>query len=88
MSYLCQLDRLEKFSIFQNPCLDVIDLKELQSRLPTLIEVGVGQSDKLSEEDILRFNQSNHRPNVLVYRRLLESCDELATYVYKPILNT
>ncbi|KAF9301057.1 hypothetical protein BGZ74_007197 [Mortierella antarctica] len=87
VSYLCQLDRLEKFSIFQNPCLDLIDLKELQSRLPTLIEVGVGQSDKLSEEDILRFNQSNHRPNVLMYRRLLESSDELVTYAYKPNLN-
>ncbi|KAF9381504.1 hypothetical protein CPB97_007720 [Podila verticillata] len=88
VSYLCQLDQLEKFSIFQNPCLDMMDLKELQSRLPTLIEVGVGQSDRVSEEDILHFNQSNYRPNVLVYRRLLESSDELATYVYKPILNT
>lgn len=66
----------------------MMDLKELQSRLPTLIEVGVGQSDRVSEEDILHFNQSNYRPNVLVYRRLLESSDELATYVYKPILNT
>ncbi|KAF9310819.1 hypothetical protein BG003_008065 [Podila horticola] len=88
VSYLCQLDRLEKFSIFQNPCLDLLDLKELQSRLPTLTEVGIGQSDKLSEEDILRFNQSNHRPNVLVYRRLLESSDELATYAYKPNFNS
>ncbi|KAG0018953.1 hypothetical protein BGZ81_010009, partial [Podila clonocystis] len=87
VSYLCQLDRLEKFSIFQNPCLDMMDLKELQSRLPTLVEVGVGKSDKLSEEDILRFNQSNHRPSVLMYRRLLESSDELGTYTYKPNLN-
>ncbi|KAG0344172.1 hypothetical protein BG004_004677 [Podila humilis] len=88
VSYLCQLDRLERFSIFQNPCLDLIDLKELQARLPTLVEVGVGQSDRFTEEEILRFNQHNCRPNVLAYRQLLESSDELASYVYKPNLQS
>ncbi|KAF9413899.1 hypothetical protein BGZ94_000578 [Podila epigama] len=83
VSYLCQLDRLERFSIFQNSSLDMIDLKELQMRLPTIIELGVGVSEKLTEQDVLRFNSANRRPNVLLYRRMLESSDELATYVYQ-----
>ncbi|KAF9565630.1 hypothetical protein EC968_004062 [Mortierella alpina] len=84
VSYLCQLDRLEKFTIFQNPGLDLLDIKELKTQLPTLLQVGVGHSDTLSDEDVLSFNQLNHRPCVRVYRRMLESVDELNSYTDQP----
>ncbi|KAF9962216.1 hypothetical protein BGZ72_009294 [Mortierella alpina] len=84
VSYLCQLDRLEKFTIFQNPGLDLLDIKELKARLPTLLQVGIGHSDTLSDEDVLGFNQLNHRPCVRVYRRMLESTDELDNYTDQP----
>ncbi|KAF9989690.1 hypothetical protein BGZ75_005369 [Mortierella antarctica] len=84
VSYLCQLDRLEKFTIFQNPGIDLLDLKELKAQLPTLLQVGIGQSDTLSDEDVLGFNQLNHRPCVRVYRRMLESADELNNYTDQP----
>ncbi|KAG0369376.1 hypothetical protein BGZ54_010134 [Gamsiella multidivaricata] len=80
VSYLCQLDRLEKFTILQNPGLDLIDLKELKARLPTLVHIGVGVSDSLSKEDLVTFAQSHHRPGVQMYDRMLESSDDLQSY--------
>ncbi|CAO3571196.1 unnamed protein product [Mortierella alpina] len=83
-SYLCQLDRLEKFTIFQNPGLDIVDIKELKVQLPTLLQIGIGQSETLSDEDVLAFNQQNHRPCIRVYRRMLESSHELDNYTDQP----
>ncbi|KAF9918665.1 hypothetical protein BX616_006911 [Lobosporangium transversale] len=77
VSYLCQLDRLEKFTILQNHSLELIDLKELKARLPTLVHVGVGLSNNLSEEDLVGFAQYNHRPGIRIYHRMLESSTEL-----------
>ncbi|KAG0199151.1 F-box and leucine-rich repeat protein 4 [Mortierella sp. GBA30] len=74
------LDRLEQFTILQSPGIDLLDLKELKERLPTLLQVGIGFWDTLSNEDVLGFNQTNHRPCVRVYRRMLESTDELINY--------
>jgi len=83
-SYLCQLDRLEKFTIFQNPGLDIVDIKELKVQLPTLLQIGIGHSETLSDEDVLAFNQLNHRPCIRVYRRMLESSYELDNYTDQP----
>ncbi|KAG0267475.1 hypothetical protein BG011_004509 [Mortierella polycephala] len=80
VSYLCQLDQLEQFTILYKPSLDLRDLKELQTSLPTLVHLGLGTSDILSEEDVLVFNQSHHRPSVRIYKRMLESIDELQDY--------
>ncbi|KAF8939042.1 hypothetical protein BGZ58_010797 [Dissophora ornata] len=80
VSYLRQLD-LEKFTILQNPGLDLRDLQELKAGLPSLIHLGIGVSDSLSEEELLGFAQSNHRPGVQMFSRMLESSDELEKYV-------
>ncbi|KAI1310513.1 hypothetical protein EDD11_003718 [Mortierella claussenii] len=77
VSYLCQLDRLERFTILQNHGLDIIDLKELKTRLPALQHVGMGLSDSLSEEQLSSFTQLNHRPGVRMYHRMLESSEDL-----------
>ncbi|KAF9192735.1 hypothetical protein BGZ50_008292 [Haplosporangium sp. Z 11] len=74
------LDQLEQFTILYKPSLDLRDLKELQINLPTLVHLGLGTSDILSEEDVLVFNQSHHRPSVRIYKRMLESIDELLDY--------
>ncbi|KAF9580275.1 hypothetical protein BGW38_003144 [Lunasporangiospora selenospora] len=80
VSYLCQLDQLEKFFILQSPGLGVVDLKELYKHLPTLTELGVGVSESLSEDDILGFNQAYHRPCVRIYKRMLESSEDFTRY--------
>ncbi|KAG0311583.1 hypothetical protein BGZ99_010069 [Dissophora globulifera] len=81
VSYLCQLDRLEQFTILQNPGLDLRDLKELKEDLPSLIHIGVGISETLSVEQLNEFAKSNHRPGVLMYGRMIESSEELEKYV-------
>ncbi|KAG0057754.1 hypothetical protein BGZ83_003652 [Gryganskiella cystojenkinii] len=80
VSYLCQLDQLEKFSIIQSPGLDLIDLNELHDRLPTLTDLGIGQCDNLTESEVLMFNQNHMRPCVRVYRSMLESSEELRLF--------
>ncbi|KAG0022283.1 hypothetical protein BGZ80_000617 [Entomortierella chlamydospora] len=81
VSYLCQLDRLEKFTILENPGLDYEDLQELHSRLPSLIQIGLGSSEYLADNQIMCFTQSYHRPGIQMYSRMLESSDELDKYV-------
>ncbi|KAF9949194.1 hypothetical protein BGZ65_007512 [Modicella reniformis] len=64
-----------------NPGLDQADLKELRKQLPTLVHIGVGVSDSLSEEELLKFAKSYNRPGVQMYKRMLESSDELEQFV-------
>ncbi|KAG0246944.1 hypothetical protein BGX31_005432 [Mortierella sp. GBA43] len=66
VSYLCQLDQLEKFTLLQNPGLDCANLKELKQKLPMLTHIGVGISDQTSEGELLKFATTNLRPGVQI----------------------
>ncbi|KAI8346848.1 hypothetical protein B0O80DRAFT_466817 [Mortierella sp. GBAus27b] len=81
VSYLCQLDQLEKFTLLQNPGLDCANLKELKQKLPMLTHIGVGISDQTSEGELLKFATTNLRPGVQMYKRMLESSSELDQFV-------
>ncbi|GJJ73722.1 hypothetical protein EMPS_06080 [Entomortierella parvispora] len=81
VSYLCQLDQLEKFSIIQSPGMDLTDLDELTARLPTLTDLSLGESDVLLPSQILTFNQTKFRPCVRLFTGMLESSDELRLFV-------
>ncbi|KAK3810761.1 MAG: hypothetical protein J3Q66DRAFT_443069 [Benniella sp.] len=81
VSFLSQLDQLERFTILQNPGLDRTDLRDLKTNLPKLTHIGVGVSDSLSEEELLKFAQAHHRPGVQMYKRMLESSSELEQFV-------
>ncbi|KAG0283165.1 hypothetical protein BGZ96_012463 [Linnemannia gamsii] len=81
VSYLCQLDRLESFTILQNPRIDYTDLSDLAANHKTLLLVGVGPSKGLTGQQINSFNDSRHQPNVRIYRRPVESSKELERYM-------
>ncbi|KAF8979192.1 hypothetical protein BGZ46_005701 [Entomortierella lignicola] len=80
-AYLCQLDRLEQFTILENPSLNYEKLQHLHDHLPSLAHIGIGSSDILSTNDLVRFSQTFRRPGVETYDRMLESSEELDTYV-------
>lgn len=81
VSYLCQLDRLESFTILQNPRIDYTDLSDLATNHRTLLLVGVGPSKGLTEQQINSFNDSRYQPNVRIYKRPVESSGELERYM-------
>ncbi|KAF9274436.1 hypothetical protein BGZ88_003005 [Linnemannia elongata] len=81
VSYLCQLDRLESFTIMQNPRIDYSDLSELAANHKTLLEIGVGPSKGLTEQQINSFNDSRHQPCIRLYKRPVESSEELEHYM-------
>ncbi|KAF9906784.1 hypothetical protein EC991_000297 [Linnemannia zychae] len=80
VSYLCQLDRLETFTILQNPRIDFTDLSEMATNHDTLLHVGVGPSKGLTEQQVNSFNDSHHKPCVRIYKRSVESSEELERY--------
>ncbi|KAG0312818.1 hypothetical protein BGZ97_010816 [Linnemannia gamsii] len=81
VSYLCQLDRLEAFTILQNPRIDYTDLSDLAANHRTLLLVGVGPSKGLTEQQINAFNDSRYQPNVRIYKRPVESSEEFERYM-------
>jgi hypothetical protein len=78
---LCQLDRLEAFTILQNPRIDYTDLSDLAANHRTLLLVGVGPSKGLTEQQINAFNDSRYQPNVRIYKRPVESSEEFERYM-------
>ncbi|KAF9115751.1 hypothetical protein BGX27_006533 [Mortierella sp. AM989] len=77
VAYLCQLDRLEKFTILENPGIDYKDLQDLQARLRSLKHIGLGTSTFLLPDEVVSFTQSNCRPGIQIYTRILDSSEEL-----------
>ncbi|KAG0272784.1 hypothetical protein BGZ95_011424 [Linnemannia exigua] len=81
VSYLCQLDCLESFTILQNPRIDFTDLTELATNHRTLLHVGVGPSKGLTEQQVNSFNDSQYQPCVRIYKRPVDSSEELERYM-------
>lgn len=65
----------------QNPRIDYSDLSELAANHKTLLEIGVGPSKGLTEQQINSFNDSRHQPCIRLYKRPVESSEELEHYM-------
>ncbi|KAF9082196.1 hypothetical protein BGX23_012714 [Mortierella sp. AD031] len=64
-----------------NPRIDFTDLNELATNHKTLLHIGVGPSKSLPEHEVNAFNDSRYQPCVRIYKRPLESSEELERYM-------
>ncbi|KAF8931632.1 hypothetical protein BGZ47_011748 [Haplosporangium gracile] len=65
----------------QNPRIDYTDLSDLAANHRTLLQIGVGPSKSLTEQQINSFNDSQYQPCIRLYKRPIESSEELESYM-------